>query len=104
VIEDMSTMLSWPLWFESVRTPMPRLNGPRYSDPSLAFDAAIAGHGVLMMVDRMSEDAVRAGQLIRPFATVTETSFDYWFITSTARRVPRKVQLFRDWVFGEMGA
>lgn len=103
VIEDTATMLSWARWFEDAGTPMPQMSGPRYSDPSLAFDAAIAGQGVLLAVDRMSEDAVRTGQLVRPFETVTETSFDYWFITSTARRVPRKVQLFRDWVFEEMG-
>ena len=103
VIEDTSTMLSWPLWFEAAKAPMPRLNGPRYSDPSLAFDAAIAGHGMLIMVDRMSDDAVAAGQLVRPFATTAETTFDYWFIVSTARRVPRKVTLFRDWVWAELG-
>jgi DNA-binding transcriptional LysR family regulator len=103
VIEDTATMLSWPRWFETAGTAMPQLSGPRYSDPSLAFDAAIAGQGVLLAVDRMSEDAVHAGQLVRPFEAVAETSFDYWFIASTARRVPRKVQLFRDWVFEEMG-
>jgi len=58
---------------------------------------------VLLAVDRMSEDAVAAGQLKRPFDVVVETTFDYWFITSTLRRVPRKVTLFRDWVMHEMG-
>jgi LysR family glycine cleavage system transcriptional activator len=59
---------------------------------------------VLLAVDKMSEDAVAAGQLVRPFATTAEIGFDYWFITSTARRLPKKVTLFRDWVMGEMGA
>jgi DNA-binding transcriptional LysR family regulator len=101
VIEDSGTMLSWARWFEDAGMKMPPLSGPRYSDSSLAFDAAIAGQGVLLAVDRMSEDAVVAGQLVRPFATIAKTAFDYWFITSTARRVPRKVQLFRDWLFAE---
>lgn len=103
VIEDTATMLSWARWFEAAGAVTPQLSGPRYSDPSLAFDAAIAGQGVLLAIDRMSEDAVAAGQLLRPYGTIAETAFDYWFITSTARRVPRKVQLFRDWVFAEMG-
>ena len=101
VIEDVGTMLSWSGWFAAAGVPMPKLNGPRYSDPSLAFDAAIAGQGALLAVDLMSDDAVAAGQLIRPFDLSIETAFDYWFITSTARRVPRKVTLFRDWLFGE---
>lgn len=103
VIEDTATMLSWARWFEAAATPMPKLSGPRHSDPSLAFNAAIAGQGVLLAVDRMSDDAVTSGQLVRPFDISTETAFDYWFITSTLRRVPRKVTVFRDWVMSEMG-
>jgi DNA-binding transcriptional LysR family regulator len=104
VIEDAGTMLSWSSWFTAAGAPMPKLAGPRYSDPSLAFDAAISGQGVLLAVDRMSEDAVAAGQLIWPFELSVETAFDYWFITSSARRVPRKVTLFRDWLFAELAA
>jgi DNA-binding transcriptional LysR family regulator len=103
VIEDTATMLSWARWFEAAGVPMPALSGPRYSDPSLAFDAAIAGQGVLLAVDRMSADAVTEDRLVQPFATTAETAFDYWFITSTARRVSKKVAVFRDWVMGEMG-
>jgi DNA-binding transcriptional LysR family regulator len=103
VIEDTATMLSWARWFEAAGVPMPKFSGPRHSDPSLAFNAAIAGQGVLLAVDRMSEDAVQAGQLVRPFDISTETLFDYWFITSTLRRTPRKVTVFRDWVMHEMG-
>ena len=104
VIEDTATMLSWAKWFEAAGMAMPALGGPRYSDPSLAFDAAIAGQGVLLAVDRMSADAVAEGRLVRPFELSVETTFDYWFITSTARRVARKVTVFRDWVVGEMEA
>ena len=103
VIEDTATMLSWARWFEAAGSAMPKLSGPRHSDPSLAFNAAIAGQGVLLAIDRMSEDAVQSGQLVRPFDISTETTFDYWFITSTLRRTPRKVSLFRDWVMDEMG-
>lgn len=104
VIEDSATMLNWPRWFEAAGTPMPKLSGPRYSDPSLAFDAAIAGQGVLLAVDRMSDDAVREGRLVRPFGVTAETAFDYWFITSALRRVPKKVAMFRAWVFDELAA
>jgi DNA-binding transcriptional LysR family regulator len=103
VIEDTATMLSWAAWFAAAGAPMPKLSGPRYSDPALAFDAAIAGQGVLLAVDRMSEDAIAEGRLVRPFETIAQSEHDYWFITSTARRVPRKVTLFHDWLWREMG-
>ena len=97
-------MLGWPLWFEAAGAAPVPLSGPRYSDPALAYEAAIAGQGVLMAVDRMSESAVREGQLVRPFAASAQSPYDYWFVTSTLRRVPRKVTLFRDWLMGEMAA
>jgi DNA-binding transcriptional LysR family regulator len=102
VIEDQSTMLNWSIWFEAMGVPPPSMSGPRYSDPALAYEAAIAGQGVLLAVDRMSEDAVQAGQLVRPFALSAENPYDYWFVTSTLRRVPRKVAQFRDWLMSEL--
>jgi DNA-binding transcriptional LysR family regulator len=103
VIEDQATMLSWPHWFEAAGATSPKLSGPRYSDPALAYEAAIAGQGVLMAVDRMSASAVREGQLVRPFAASARSPYDYWFVTSTLRRVPRKVAQFRDWLMSELG-
>jgi DNA-binding transcriptional LysR family regulator len=103
VIEDQATMLSWPRWFEAAGEPPVTMSGPRYSDPALAYDAAATGQGVLMAVERMSEDAVRLGQLVRPFAVAAQSPYDYWFVTSTQRRVPRKVEMFREWVMAEMG-
>jgi len=102
VIEDQATMLSWPRWFEAASVAPPVLSGPRYSDPALAYEAAIAGQGVLMAVDRMSESAVREGQLVRPFAVSAQSPYDYYFVTSTLRRVPRKVAQFRDWLMSEL--
>ena len=84
--------------------PMPPTSGPRYSDPALAFQACEAGQGVLLAVDRMSADARETGQLVAPFDAPIEGPNDYWFLTSTARRVPKKVELFRDWLFSELGA
>ncbi|MEO6395663.1 MAG: LysR substrate-binding domain-containing protein [Devosia sp.] len=104
VIEDTSTMLSWKHWFENVGVSMPTLNGPRYSDPALAFEAAQAGQGVLLAVDRMSADAVKSGLLATPFALPAESTYDYWFVTTTARCVPKKVGIFRDWLLQEVAA
>jgi LysR family transcriptional regulator of beta-lactamase len=78
------------------------MSGPRYSDPALAYDAAMVGHGVLLAVERMSADAVKLGQLVRPFEAVAMSPYDYWFVTSTQRRVPRKVTMFREWLMGEL--
>ena len=44
----------------------------------------------------------RSPRSVRPFAVSAQSPYDYWFVTSTLRRVPRKVALFRDWVMEEL--
>ncbi len=103
VVDDTATMLSWPQWFDAAGIPMPALAGPRYSDPMLAYDAAFAGQAALLAVDRMTDQAVHDGWLKRPFPITATTGLDYWFVTSTARRMPKKVKVFEAWLMGEMG-
>jgi hypothetical protein len=50
----------------------------------------------------MSADAVATGQLVAPFALPAQGPNDYWFLTSSARRSAKKVDLFRDWLFAEL--
>ncbi len=98
VIKDLSSMLPWEDWFRTVGAEPPPLHGPTFSDPALAFDAAISGQGVLMAIDMMSLDALRDGRLVRPFAQSHQSDLGYWLVTAEGRRSPKKVRLFRDWL------
>lgn len=103
VIVDRASMLDWPGWFAAAGLDAPvDTSGPHYSDPALAFDAAISGQGVLLAVDAMAEDAVRDGRLVRPFSTRLSDGLGYWFVWPAGRREPKKTRLFRDWVTREM--
>jgi DNA-binding transcriptional LysR family regulator len=103
VIRDTSTMLSWDKWFAAVGlSPAPATSGPTFTDPALAFDAAISEQGVLLAVDQMSADAVSDGRLVRPFPSVVEDKLGYWFVATTTRREPKRVRLFREWIRKEM--
>jgi DNA-binding transcriptional LysR family regulator len=100
VIRDLASMLPWDDWFDTVKVaPLP-LHGPTFSDPALAFDAAISGQGVLMAIDMMSDDAVRDGRLVRPFAQSHPSDLGYWLVVAEGRRSPKKVRLFREWILG----
>lgn len=103
VIRDLTTMLSWDAWWHAmgVEDP-PELHGPTFSDPALAFDAAISEQGVLMAVDMMSADAVSDGRLVRPFGTSVETGVQYWLVTAEGRRETKKLRAFRDWLASEV--
>lgn len=103
VIVDGASMLDWPGWFAAAGLAAPiATSGPHYSDPALAFDAAISGQGVLLAVDAMAEDAVRDGRLVRLFPQRVRDGLGYWFVWPAGRREPRKTRLFREWVAGEM--
>lgn len=105
VINDKSSMLSWPNWFAGagVAEP-PALNGPQFYDPALALDAAVAGQGVLIAVDLIVSDALATGRLVTPFDYVHEAEVGYWFATSKNRRRPEKIRRFLNWIEAEIAA
>lgn len=105
VIIDESTMLSWASWWRAagIGAP-PEVHGPRFSDPALAFDAAVSEQGVLLAVDMMSADMVSDGRLVRPFDIGVENEVGYYFVLAEGRRMTRKVQALRDWLASEVPA
>jgi DNA-binding transcriptional LysR family regulator len=103
VFRDTTTMLSWEAWWAAagVATP-PQTHGPTFSDPALAFDAAISEQGVLMAVDMMSADAVSDGRLVRPFEIPAESGVQYWLATAEAKHESKKMRAFREWLLKEV--
>jgi DNA-binding transcriptional LysR family regulator len=105
VVGDQTSMLDWPMWLRSAGLDQNlKLHGPTYSDPSLAFDAAISEQGVLLAADMMSADAVSDGRLVRPFEQPVSGNNGYWLAVARGRREPRKTQLFREWLAAEVPA
>jgi DNA-binding transcriptional LysR family regulator len=105
VIRDTTTMLDWDAWWRAagIDTP-PEIAGPVYSDPALAFDAAISGQGVLLAVDMMSADSVSDGRLVRPFDCPAGNGNGYWLVTDAARSLSAKVRAFAEWLDAEIPA
>lgn len=105
VIADQTSMLDWPAWLARAGLdPKMPLNGPVYSDASLAFDAAISGQGVLLAADMMTADAVSDGRLIRPFDLPVTGHRGYFLATAKGRREPKKLRYFREWLTEEVPA
>lgn len=104
VIRDTSSMLPWEDWFQAAGLDVPETQGPTYSDPALAFDAAISEQGVLMAVEQMSADAVSDGRLVRVPGPTVVTDLGYWLVRAEGRREPRKVKLFCEWLRTEVPA
>lgn len=104
VIMDQASMLSWPEWLAAAGAPGLKLTGPTISDPALAFDAAIAGQGVLLALGIMADYGLERGQVVAPFETITHSGFGYWFATAKGRELPARTRKFRAWLFDQMRA
>lgn len=104
VIMDQASMLSWPDWLEAAGVPNLKLTGPSISDPALAFDAAIAGQGVLLALGIMADYGLERGQVVAPFKTITHSGFGYWFATGKGRELPARTRKFRSWLLDQMRA
>ena len=104
IIHDEGTMVAWGDWFRAAGLEMKELAGPRFSDPILAIEAAMAGQGVMLAWDMVVADALALGRLVRPFDIAVESCLAYWFVTTAASTRSRKVRLFRDWLKREIAA
>ncbi len=102
MIEDRAAMFAWSDWFAVAGVEEPPMSGPNYTDPALAFNACVAGQGVMLVNDLMSADARAEGRLVDPFGIGASGSNDYFFVTPAGRRLPKKIIQFRDWLWEEL--
>ena len=100
---DERTVFPWSNWLERAGLPADfGLSGPSFTDPMLAYGAAIAGQGVLMGWSILTRDALSDGRLTRPFSIEVESNHSYWLVVPHAQRRAPKVRLFRDWIMEEL--
>lgn len=105
VICDESSLLRWDAWLaEAGLKTLPVMNGPSFTDPSLAYEAALAGQGVLLVMDMLMVDALASGRLVRPFRQCVRSEYAHWFVSATGRRPRKPARLFRQWLEAEMAA
>lgn len=102
ILHDEGTMVAWADWFAAVGEPMPDLAGPRFSDPVLALEAAVAGQGVMLGWEMVVSDALATGRLVRPFEEKVCSDLSYWFVASERTARKRQVVIFRDWLKREL--
>ena len=103
IIRDANTTLTWEMWLGPLGLDATQLaERHSFTDASLALDAAIAGHGVLLAWPTLAADALRAGTLVAPFTERVTTGIAYWLVTSAARREPKTVRDFKTWIRDEI--
>jgi LysR family glycine cleavage system transcriptional activator len=71
---------------------------------AMEVQAALAGHGVAIIMPRFFPEELRSGRLVQIFDVVAEDPSSFWLVYPVERRRARKIRLFRDWLLAEAEA
>jgi len=96
---------SWAPWFAAagVNQTEPR-RGPVFNDSELALQAAIQGQGVVLARGSLASAKLRAGVLVAPFKQRIASPQTCYLVYPPQNARKPSVQLFRDWLLGEVAA
>ena len=96
----LSVVLEWPAGsLEAAGAEeVPYSRGPRFGEVNLLIDAVIQGQGVALAGSISVNDAIHAGQLIKPFNLTFPLSFAFYLVFDESREGDRKIAAFREWM------
>jgi LysR family transcriptional regulator, glycine cleavage system transcriptional activator len=95
----------WPGWADWLRaagvTSVNVTKGLRFSDGSLAIQAALSGQGVALASKALALEHLAAGRLVKPFGLSLVTNFGYYVVCEKARADEADLVAFRRWLLAE---
>ena len=95
----------WRAWLEAAGvTGIDGERGPGFNHSHLVTQAAISGAGVALGRSALVFDAVRLGQLIKPFSLSLPSRYAYFVVCSRGATRDPVVASFRDWLISEGAA
>jgi LysR family transcriptional regulator, glycine cleavage system transcriptional activator len=90
---------TWSMWLKAAGVKdMPTTTGVSFNNMSLALDAAIAGHGVVLAYSTIAAGDIAAGRLVRLFSLALPDQFAYYIVTAPGALERPKIRAFRDWL------
>lgn len=93
----------WPLFLEQfgVAEPMAMSRALKFSQTSLALDAALAGQGVALASDPLVAEDLAAGRLCRPLEISMKSDMGFYIVAPRSPRNAGHVKRMRDWLLAE---
>jgi len=102
--EEANLWPSWTSWLRAAGVEgIDATKGPRFSQASLAIQAAVEGHGVALSSMVLAGGELEEGWLVRPFELHIgdPDSFGYYLVTAEGRIKEPKIEAFRTWLLEE---
>jgi len=103
-LESIPGYSEWPYWRAWLRAvgidDVDVSRGPRFTEHSMALQAAVEGQGVAMATTAIVADDIAKGRLVLPFDLHLTTNFAYYLVWPRNLARPLVVAGFRDWIRG----
>ena len=103
-VEWKDAEASWRMWLLAAGLEgIDPTKGPHFTQESMAVQAALDGHGIALVGDKLVADHLASGRLICPFQDYLRTplKFSYYLLSAQNEVVQPKVAAFRDWLMKE---
>jgi DNA-binding transcriptional LysR family regulator len=94
--------LTWPVWFETMKVPMPRPAGTlQFTQYHQIIQAAVAGQGVALGRVPLVDQLLRSRELVAPFGRTRTTAAEsraYYVMVSPRAAARPEVAAFASWL------
>lgn len=101
----LTTRQDWRDWFMENRLPEePANHGAKFSDMNLLFAAAINAQGIMLGDEFICRQAMRTGQLIRPFEQAVKSPNAYYLAIPPSKTELTSVIAFKSWLKEQLTA
>ncbi len=92
----------WDTWLsQSGVTDVDTSRGSRFNHVSLALEAAVAGHGVVLTIKELASIDINEGRLIAPFELELPLDYSYHLVMDESKQGDETIDTFVDWIQGE---
>jgi LysR family glycine cleavage system transcriptional activator len=97
----------WKRWFAAAGVAEPEDNagmGIWLDSQLMEGNAAIAGHGMAVLLPMFWKNELASGRLVAPFPIISLDGFAYWLVYPEHKRNLPKIRAFREWMLAQVAA
>jgi len=100
LLHSLVRLDDWRIWLDAAGVAgIDPYAGPKYASSTLAYQAVLQGHGIMMAQKFLFADDLRARRLVQPFSfTLDRGDFTYYFIYPRNRLRNPAFRRFREWL------
>ena len=94
--------VTWDSWFRNFGlTEAPRNKGLFFDNYMILIHAAVRGEGVALCGQRLAEELIERGELIRPLDAALESDYSFYLLRPENRALTPLTSRFRNWLLAE---